>query len=373
MRDNKVTAPLASPVLGMHRLTLIFALLAAFALAAPAAAQQIPGLLIVPPAVGAAHPDLIQWKAALVTEREELHNKVAVHNKNCSAVEEGSNNEVPCREELADLGSALKAHIESSNQYNDAVRRAIDADAAAEAARDTECKWGDQGSSAVDLRCLGLDPDKPIAIDPNVVRGQQRVFPAQIDPSTFQNANYNMGFEALMRTTFSVKDAMDAVEFFKQAQLQRPNDPLVHNGLLLAQDILKGRQKKEQEDKGRAMESLYHGLVALATGDPSTASDSVRRASQLDPGNPVIAPWNLALTEMSAVFKAPGQDIKPVEKMVGNALLSEFFGDYATEVSELKMAKSMGPENLYVDMNLDRARHISQEFPVHNAMHLAPQ
>jgi hypothetical protein len=229
------------------------------------------------------------------------------------------------------------------------------------------CKWGGLGTSVVDLRCLGLDPDKPIAIDPHMVRGQQRAFPAQIDPATFKNANYNKGYEALMRTTFSVKDAMDAVAYFKAAQLQRPNDPMVRNGLLLAQDILKGRQQKEQEDKQRAMQSLYHGLAALATGDPATASDSVRRAGKLDPGNPVIAPWNLALTEMSAIFKAPGQDIKPVEKMVGNALLSEYFGDYAAEVSELKMAKSMAPENMYVDMSLDRARRLSQKFPVHNA------
>ena len=60
--------------------------------------------------------------------------------------------------------------------------------------RNLSAKWGDQGSSVVDLRCLGLDPNKPIVLDPHVVRGQERVFPAQIDPATFENANYNNGF-----------------------------------------------------------------------------------------------------------------------------------------------------------------------------------
>ncbi len=240
------------------------------------------------------------------------------------------------------------------------------------AAKKPECQWGDQGAAVVDLRCLGLDPDKPIVLDPHIVRGQERAFPAQIDPATFKNANYNKGYEALMRLTFSVKDAMDAVAYFRQAQLQRPNDPLVRNGLLLAQDILKGRQQKEQEDKDRAMQSLYHGLAALMMGDAATASDSARRAGQLDPGNPVIARWNLALTEMSANFKAPGQDVKTVEMLVGNALLSEAWGDYATEVREMREAKSLAPDSTYVDMNLDRARHLAQEFPVHNAMHPAP-
>jgi hypothetical protein len=240
------------------------------------------------------------------------------------------------------------------------------------AAKKPECQWGEQGSSVVDLRCLGLDPDKPIVLDPYVVRGQERAFPAQIDPATFQNANYNKGYEALMRPTFSVNDAMDAVAYFGQAQLQSPNDPMVRNGLLLAQDILKGRQQKEQEDKDRAMQSLYHGLAALMMGDAATASDSARRAGQLDPGNPVIARWNLALTEMTANFKVPGQDVKTVEELVGNALLSEAWGDFATEVREMEMAKSLAPDSTYVDMNLDRARHLAQEFPVHNAMHPAP-
>jgi tetratricopeptide (TPR) repeat protein len=215
---------------------------------------------------------------------------------------------------------------------------------------------------------MGLDHDKPIVLDPHVVRGQQRAFPAQIDPATFQNANYNKGYEALMRTTFSVKDAMDAVAYFKAAQLQRPNDPMVHNGLLLAEDILKGRQQKEQEDKDRAMQSLYHGLAALIMGDPATAADSARRASKLDPNNPVVANWNLTLTTMSAIFKAPGQGNKNVEMLVGNALLSETYGDYTTEVREMKEAKSLAPESTYVDEILDHARHLSQEFPARSAV-----
>ena len=236
-----------------------------------------------------------------------------------------------------------------------------------------DCQWGDLDSSVVDLRCLGLDPDKPIVLDPHVVRGQERVFPAQIDPATFQNANYNRGFEALMRRTFSVQDAMDAVAYFKAAQLQRPDDPLVRNGLLLAQDILKARQQKVQEDKDRAQQSLYHGMAALMMGDVKTASDSVKRASELDPTNKDVADWSMTMAAMSANFRSPGRDIKTVEMLVGNALLSEAWGNYATEVREMEMAKSLAPGDKYVAVILDHARYLASEFPVHNAMHPAPQ
>jgi hypothetical protein len=240
------------------------------------------------------------------------------------------------------------------------------------AAKKLACQWGDQGASVVDLRCLGLDPDKPVVLDWHVVRGQQRAFPAQIDPATLQNTNYHKGFLALMRLTFSVQDAVDAVAFFKQAQLQRPNDPLVRNGLLLAQDMVKARQQKVQEDKDRAMQSLYHGLAALMTGDAATASDSAKRASQLDPGNRGIANWNLTLAVMSVNFKSPQLQQKNAELAIGNALLSEAFGDYAAEVREMEMAKRLAPESTYVDEILAHAKHLSEEFPVHNAMHPAP-
>ncbi|MGD0293480.1 MAG: hypothetical protein ABSB30_06460 [Terracidiphilus sp.] len=246
---------------------------------------------------------------------------------------------------------------------------AVDTAAFPPAPAGVECKWGDQSASTVDLRCLGLDTDKPIVIDPHVVRGQERVFPAQIDPATFENAHYNNGFSALMRPTDSVKDAMDAVSEFQIAKLQRPNDPMVRNGLGLAQDILKWRRIKEQDDKSQAEQQLCHGIAALMLGDMTTARNSVMLAQKLDPTNDTIGNWSITTAAMSASFKTAGRDVKTVEMLVGNALVAESQGNYAAETKMLEMAKSLAPGDKYVTAVLDHARYLEAEFPVHNAMH----
>jgi len=146
-----------------------------------------------------------------------------------------------------------------------------------------DCEWGNMGSSVVDLRCLGLDPNKPIFVDPRVVKGQTRGYPAQIDPATFRNVDYNKGFEALMR--FDVASASDAVGHFKKAESERPNDPLVHNGLLLAQDILKARRAKEREKNALARHLTKECAAALLSGEMEKARDYIARARDLAPDN----------------------------------------------------------------------------------------
>lgn len=231
-----------------------------------------------------------------------------------------------------------------------------------------QCKWGDQGASTVDLRCLGLDTDKPIVIDPHIARGQERAFPAQLDPATFENEHYNSGFTDLMRPTDSVKDAMDAVAEFQIAKLQRPNDPIVRDGLGLAQDILKWRRIKEQDDEVQAEQQLCHGIAALMLGDITTARDSVIRAQKLDPTNDVIGSWSTTTAAMSASFRTAGRDVKTVEMLVGNALVSESQGNYAAEVKMLEMAKELAPGDKYVASVLDHARFLEDAIPLQNAM-----
>jgi hypothetical protein len=228
-------------------------------------------------------------------------------------------------------------------------------------AKKPECQWGDQGSSVVDLRCMGLDPDKPIVLDPHVVRGQERVFSAQVDPATFQNANYNKGFEALMR--FDVASAAAAVQYFQQAQLERPNDPLVRNALLLAQDILRARRQKEQEDKAKAMQSLYHGVAALMMGDVRTASESVERARKLDSENSVIGPWLRLMSGLSDHYKEAPPRNGVVCELVGNALIFESRGEFKHEVVTLEKAAQVAPDDTYVRGMLWRARHLHPENP----------
>lgn len=247
---------------------------------------------------------------------------------------------------------------------------APDASAYPPAPPGVQCKWGDQGSSVVDLRCLGLDPDKPIAIDPWVTRGQERVFPAQIDPATFQNEHYNGGFIELMKASDSVQNARDAVAQFQLARLERPSDPLVRDGLGLAEDILKARQQRDQDNQVRAEEQLCHGLAALLLGDITTAENSVNRALKLDPSSDMIAEWSVTLGAMSASFRTPGRDVKTVEMLVGNALVSEARGNYTAELNFMQMAKSLAPPgDKYVATLLDHAKALAAENPVHNAMH----
>jgi len=220
------------------------------------------------------------------------------------------------------------------------------------------CTWGDQGSSAVDLRCLGLDPDTPIAIDPHVVRGQERVFPAQIDPATFENVNYNKGFEALMRSTFSVKDAMDAVSYFQLAKLQRPNDPMVRNGLLLAQDIVKARQQKEKDDQSQAAFLTLQGHAALMMGDTQTAKGYLAQARQLDPNDKLVQSMQ-SLAEIDLGPEGTYPERRAAYRLVANSLATARRQEIGPAVAMMEAAHSLQPYDTTITAYLDALRKYS--------------
>ena len=229
------------------------------------------------------------------------------------------------------------------------------------------CKWGDQGTAVVDLRCLGLAPDRPIAVDPHVVRGEQRVFSAQVDLTLFDDPDYKKAMETEVRPGVETMD--EAIQYFKRTQLKRPNDPVVHQALLLAETLLKGRMQQRQDNKDQAVQQLRHGLAALMMGDMVTAGDSIQRAGELDPTNPNVANWSLTVAAMKAHFQGTGHDVKTVEMLVGNALTSEAWGNYGTEVREMEMAKNLSHDDKYVAVILDHARSLAREFPARNTMH----
>jgi hypothetical protein len=230
------------------------------------------------------------------------------------------------------------------------------------------CKWGDQGSAVVDLRCLGLDPDKPIAVDPHVVRGQERVFPAQIDPATFENANYKKGSEAMMRRTFSVQDAMDAVAYFKAARLQRPNDPLVRNSLLLAQDIVKARQQtaaeKEKADEDSAMYTCLtlEGYAALEAGDKDTAGFVIGLVRQLQPDD-TTAQFVEALISSNYPDPRDSKARRDAYALTGYGL--EFIGrrNTAAAIPLLAAAHDLQPEDKVIGTLLREMRKYQARMP----------
>jgi len=220
-----------------------------------------------------------------------------------------------------------------------------------------ECEWGNLGASVVDLRCLGLDPDKPISVDPNVTKGKERVFPAQIDPKTFENANYNKGFEALMR--FDAASAAAAVQYFKKAQKERPKDPMVRNGLLLAQDIYKARLKKEKEknDQARATYLTLQSYAAMMMGDMEKAKDFITQARKLDPDNNNTK-FMESFSKMDLGPKGSYSDRRDAYRLVANSLVSiNRYGHFAVAQVMLESAQQLQPEDKFIGMFLQELRN----------------
>ncbi len=217
--------------------------------------------------------------------------------------------------------------------------------ATAPAAKKPECQWGDMGANVVDLRCLGLDASKPIVVDPHIVRGQPRAFPVQVDPATFKNANYNRGFEALMRPAFNIQDATDAVAYFHAAQLQRPNDPLVRNGLLLAQDILKARKEQAEKTRKEQAEFAYLTLQSYASlmmGENRNARSYIAQARKLNP-NDNTAKFVESLARLDLGPEATWPRKKDAYKLVANSLVSIRQQDTAGAARMLEAAQRLLP------------------------------
>ncbi len=213
-----------------------------------------------------------------------------------------------------------------------------------------DCTWGNQPASVVDLRCLGLDPDKPIVVDPHVVRGQPRVFPSQIAPATFQNANYNKGFEALMRPGFHPQDAADAIAFFKAAQAQRPNDPLVRNGLGLAQDILLiRRQQPKYDDHDKTAEFTRKAYAGLIVGDTGSARAFIAQARELEPHD-----TQLRFADTLVAVAAPESttastpERRAAYKIVANSVVAINEQNDSAAVAMLQAAHRLQPQDKFI-------------------------
>ncbi|MDA8175012.1 MAG: hypothetical protein M0018_10580 [Nitrospiraceae bacterium] len=224
----------------------------------------------------------------------------------------------------------------------------INDDTSAAQSNKPSCEWGNLDPSVVDLRCLGLDPNKPITVDWHVVRGEERVFPAQVDPETFKNAYYNKGFQMLMR--FDVASAARAVRYFRLAQRQRPKDALVHDALLLAQDIYKARRQRQKDDREKAAYLTIQSYVALMAGENGKAGGFISRALKLDPGNN-----NAKFVESLAKTEPAGGSSarKNAYKLVANGLVCINRKDYAGAVAMLTAAKNLQPDDQFIGAFLD--------------------
>ncbi len=203
---------------------------------------------------------------------------------------------------------------------------------------------GPVDSKIVDLRCLGLNPDEPIKVDPWVVKGRERVFPAQIDPATFLNVNYNKGFDCLLRF-----DPASAVRYFELAKQQRPKDPLVRNALLLAQDLVAAHAKKDREDRAQAEYWRLHTFACLGKGQQGEALASITRASDLNPKSSQIRSL-LSVTQFVARATNP---MDPPQKqrayvLVGHAIYEMNDFDWYAALGSLEAAQRLAPKDTYI-------------------------
>lgn len=222
----------------------------------------------------------------------------------------------------------------------------IQASASKPKTKKMQCEWGTLDSSVVDLRCLGLDPDKPITVDPRIVRGEERAFPAQPDPETFKNTNYNKGFEALMR--FDAASAGEAVRHFQEAQKERPKDPLVRNGLLLAQDILKARKQKERDDLARASYFTLQSYSALMMGDNEKARGYIAQARLLAPkDNNAKFVESLAKNDLGKEGSYSAR--KDAYRLVANGLVSVKRRNLSGALRMLEAAQRLQPRDKFIN------------------------
>lgn len=215
------------------------------------------------------------------------------------------------------------------------------------------CEWGNMGSSVVDLRCLGLDPDKPVAVDPHVVKGKERAFPVQIGPETFKNINYNKGFNALKR--FDAASAAQAIKYFEQARKERPNDPMVRNGLYLAQDIYKARQQKEKDDKAKASYFTLQSYACLMMGDTINARNYIQQARQLDQSeNRAKFVESLAKIDWGETSTSPNR--RQAYQLVSGGLVSIYKQHYAVALDMIEAAQHLQPEDRFINAFLQEMR-----------------
>ncbi|MBN2019238.1 MAG: hypothetical protein JW749_03325 [Sedimentisphaerales bacterium] len=210
-------------------------------------------------------------------------------------------------------------------------------------------------SSLVDLR--HLDPNRPIIVDPYVVRGKERVFAAQLDPETYKNTNYKEGYECLKR-----HDPYTAVKYFEQACKERPQDPVVRDGLYLAQHMIKTREQTNLEERCRAAREMAARATAQIAAYPQYAALPalwLREAHQLCPQDPEIRDASSIAYGMFLEQERSSSQSREQKEREERALRKAdtcvpfiFKGNYAEAIRILKDAQAISPGQFNIENTL---------------------
>jgi tetratricopeptide (TPR) repeat protein len=201
-------------------------------------------------------------------------------------------------------------------------------------------------SSVVDLTFL--DPNKPIVIDPNVVKGNDRRIPVQPGSATPKGENYEKGFGELLKM-----DPTSALVYFKQAEAENPDNPLVRDAIDFASALMKvhadnASTKEQKETFFKARSSFLDSTIALTKGDAVKAIDSIEEALRANPKDEKLV-WTARNMEMYVYWARKGQGLpgmtimekgiySQVAKHAGYAMIASITGDHKHAIEELNAA-----------------------------------
>lgn len=213
---------------------------------------------------------------------------------------------------------------------------------------DTGAKDINADPSVVDLR--HLDPNKPITVDPNIPRGKERKIPVQVSEKTLNNENYKKGYEAIL-----ANDHAAAVQYFKKAQAELPDDILVKNALDLAEDLA-----KKQTAAYRVAEK---GLVSALAGDYGAAVKHLESAINMDPKNETLRDCLKTVEQAKKEIAVIGS--KPMEERA-MAVANQSFGaiyrkDYHNAILILEAALAINPYDQRIQDRLDLVKKMQNE------------
>ena len=195
-------------------------------------------------------------------------------------------------------------------------------------------------STVVDLR--HLDPDRPITVDHNVVKGRERRISAQVSLETLNNENYKKGCQAMLNL-----DPETARLYYLAAQKERPGDPLVRAHILLAGDLIKLHRKT------RAFEPISNGLDSIRQGDYEEALAQFKQAHAAYPQYQVLRVWKKEMEDLNghlnqiAAIQNMTPDAKALQReaivVAGPGIYAAIMKDYKTAAALLKEVEKAYP------------------------------
>ena len=208
-------------------------------------------------------------------------------------------------------------------------------------------------ASIVDLR--HLDPNKPIIIDPNVVKGRPRRILVQPDTFKPTGADYDKGYDELKR-----HNPVAALDYFKKSLAANPDNLRVINAIDLAQDLVNLRQREAADQRRAARDMAAFATAQLATDPKNAAMPALwlREAYRLSPADQQVRDASAISYGMYLEQLRQNRDRAQQEREeaalaladTSTALVRE--GKYADAIFVLKNAQAICPGQINIETTL---------------------